>query len=53
MSLDEGSKAMFSPSMASSAWELKEVSLISEMSDPRRWWRRPVIAPFSKAKGAA
>lgn len=55
MSLDEGSKAKSRSSMAASAWELepKEVSEISEMSDPRRWWRRPVIAPFSKAKGAA
>lgn len=53
MSLDEGSKATPRSSMASSAWELNEVSEISEMSDPRRWWRRPVIAPFSKAKGAA
>lgn len=37
-------------SIASLALETLERS---EMSEPRRWWRRPVISPFLKARGAA
>lgn len=43
-----GSKPMSRSSMALLALEALE---ISEISEPRRWWRRPVISPFLKAKG--
>lgn len=43
-----GSKPMSRSSMASLALERLESS---EMSEPRRWWRRPVISPFLKARG--
>ena len=45
-----GSKPMSRASIASLALEMPE---ISEGSEPRRWWRWPVISPFSKARGAA
>ena len=53
MRWDPGSKPIFNSSRASSAREALELSEISEMSEPRRWWRRPVISPSLKAKGAA
>ena len=43
-----GSKPMFRSSMASLALETLESS---EISEPRRWWRRPFISPFLKARG--
>lgn len=45
-----GSNPMFRSSMA---WLAVEVPERSEMSEPRRWWRRPVISPFLKARGDA
>lgn len=36
--------------MASLALDSLEMS---DMSEPRRWWRRPVISPSLKARGAA
>ena len=50
-----GSKAMSRSSIASLAreFEMSETSGTSEMSEPRRWWGRPVISPFLNARGAA
>ena len=45
---------MFRSSRALSAREASsEKVAISELSEPRRWWRRPEISPFLKDSGAA